>query len=64
MIDVTPRRTDMSFRGSPDAGPQCLCSRCRRPILDAPVIRVVGGDREWRYHPTCVGLTGDVEVTP
>lgn len=54
--------TDTTFADSPDAGPDCLCSRCQQPILDNSGMRVwLGESEELRYHPNCLGLPADFE---
>lgn len=56
---------DVVFTDSPNVGdPNCICSRCRKPIAgDEFPIRVwppiesgERGTKEFRYHPECVGL--------
>lgn len=57
-----PIETDLLFANSPDAGhPDCICSRCGEPIGEEVIpIRVFTDDnREYRYHPDCVGLAVD-----
>lgn len=54
--------TDRYFFNSPDAGPDCICSRCLEPILKGPAIRYYPetkppGQVEYRYHPACLGFT-------
>lgn len=58
MPPIAIRLTDTAFPDSPDVGdPECVCSRCGGPILDA-AIRAwsAHGDLEYRYHRTCVGV--------
>lgn len=57
MIEI--RQSDRIFTDSPDAGPECLCSRCGKPITedDGPPIRAwpENSNCEYRYHPVCLG---------
>ena len=57
--------TDTRFLDSPDVGePDCLCSRCGKPILGGVPFRAwpddigqPGSDNyEYRYHNACQGL--------
>ena len=64
--------TDTAYIGqSFDEGPDCLCSRCRKPILnydiavrcwqvlsDTSTGRAVTITREWCFHPFCLGMRG------
>ncbi|HWQ96304.1 MAG TPA: hypothetical protein VN368_02915 [Candidatus Methylomirabilis sp.] len=51
--------SDWKYMDSPDAGPDCLCSRCGKPILDSPLrYWPEDGSYEYRYHPACLGLMG------
>jgi hypothetical protein len=56
---------DVVFTDSPDEGPACTCSRCRRPVL-SHVIRLwepgAAGRLERRYHPGCLGLPTPEDV--
>jgi hypothetical protein len=56
---------DAVFTDSPDEGPACTCSRCRRPVL-SHVIRLwepgAAGRLERRYHPGCLGLPTPEDV--
>lgn len=54
----TVRRSDQAWPDSPVPGPDCLCSRCRRPILQECPVRLYlhEGPWEYRFHGECVGL--------
>ena len=55
IIDIKP--TDKLFRDSPDVGPQCICSRCGKPIESGVPIRAWPRDNlEYRFHPECLGF--------
>jgi hypothetical protein len=55
--------TDKKFYDSPDAGPDCICSRCGKPILGI-AIRCWPDDidknpkenYEYRFHAKCVNV--------
>lgn len=57
--------TDRGFDDSPDVGDiECICSRCGDVIIEGVPLRVfLEGNREYRYHPKCVGLDGCWEVS-
>jgi hypothetical protein len=62
-LHLAIRPTDRAFEDGPAAGaPECLCSRCGRPIRAGccPVrfweLRDWPRILEWRYHPKCLGF--------
>ncbi len=60
MGDLEIRATDVEFSDSPDVGnPQCLCSRCEKPILTGFAIRYFNLEQktEYRFHPACLGFS-------
>lgn len=57
--------TDRIFHGSPDVGPECLCSRCNKPILTGVPLRAFlheSPGTEYRYHAECVRIVEVPEV--
>ena len=53
MIDV--KKSDILFKEISQPGPGCLCSRCLKPILGAPLRHLVGNNGEYRFHFGCQG---------
>lgn len=53
------RVKDLPWEADEAVGPECLCSRCLKPIVKGWIIRVqykvqkVGKDYEFRYHEAC-----------
>jgi hypothetical protein len=52
--------SDKIFKDSPDVGEDCMCSRCRKPILEGVPIRLVAANDEeliiigeYRFHQHC-----------
>ena len=62
MIEILD--SDTRFSDSPQLGPDCLCSRCGKPILAGVPLRMHPSDmtedpatqHEYRYHNVCQGL--------
>jgi hypothetical protein len=51
--------TDTLFLDYADVGPDCLCSRCGKPILRGVPIRCWRAsepDFAYRFHPACLGF--------
>ena len=51
---------DTVFNMSPDCGPDCLCSRCGKPIYNQALrFWPPDGKSEYRYHFVCQGIKSD-----
>lgn len=56
IMEITLLETDILFTDSPDYGPDCLCSRCQKPILNIPLrMWPNDGSGEYRFHFVCQG---------
>lgn len=58
-IDLTVKLTDKLFFDSPDPGAGCLCSRCRKPIMDSAIRIWPSEISEYRFHEECLQMAAD-----